>query len=181
MAEFTGITAARANEILGMSVVSGVVNAQGHLILTRSNGQQIDAGDFTGVVQDSLDAQVQESVNAAIPNAVAGKVVDKGAISGALKLTEFDSGNLPNAMVKVKLAGDVTFAATDLPSSPKTNTQFVLRLEQDSAGGRIFTTTGFKRSLGSLPTTSAPGAVDLIVFLYDGTNWLAGLMGADFK
>lgn len=181
MAQFIGLTAKKAEEILGMSVISGTVNAQGHLILTRANGQQIDAGDFNANVKSGLDAKVQQVVDLALPDAVAGTVVDKGTVSGALTLPEFHSGNLPNAMIKVKLGGNVTFSTTALPSVPKTNTQFVIRLVQDDAGGRTFTTTGFKRSMGALPISTTPGAVDLLVFLYDGTNWLAGLMGADFK
>lgn len=182
MAEFTGITAARAEEILGMSVVSGMVNEQGRLILTRQNGETIDAGDFIGIVSDTLDDEVQQALDAALPNAVAGTVVDKGThAGGALTLPEFNATNLPNAMVKVKLGGNTTFNTTALPSSPKTNTQFVIRLQQDAIGGRTFTTINFKRSLGSLPISTAPNAVDLLVFLYDGVNWLAGLMGNDFK
>ena len=50
MASFTGITAAKADAILGQSVVSGYINPSGHLILTRSDGSTIDAGDFTGIV-----------------------------------------------------------------------------------------------------------------------------------
>jgi hypothetical protein len=182
MAEFTGITADKANEILGMSIVSGVVNAQGHLILTRQNGESIDAGNFTGIVADTLDSEVQQALDAALPNAVAGKVVDKGTLAGgALTLPEFNTANLPNAMVKVKLGGNVTFSSTALPSAPKANTQFVVRLEQDATGGRTFTTTGFKRSMGTLPISTTGGAIDLLVFLYDGSSWLAGLMGVDFK
>lgn len=185
MAEFTGITAARADEILGMSVVSGVVNAQGHLILSRQNGSTIDAGDFTGIVSDVLDDRVATSLDAQLPDAIAGTVINKGTIGGGaavpLTIPEFNVDNIVNAMVKVTIAGPVTFDAAALPSSPKTNTQWVLRLQQDATGGRTFTTTGFKKSMGSLPISTTPNAVDLIVFIYDGTNWLAGLMGSDFK
>lgn len=185
MAEFTGITAKRAEEILGQTVVSGAINASGHLILTRGNGSTIDAGDFTGIVTSVLGQQVDTKLAAALPTALAGTVVNKGSIGAgvpvALTLPELNSNNIVNAMVKVTLTGNVTFAASALPSAPKTNSQFVLRLQQDETGGRTFTTTGFKKSLGSLPISSTPNAVDLIVFLYDGTSWLVGLMGADFK
>lgn len=181
MAEFTGITAERADEILGMSVVSGTINGAGHLILTRENGQTIDAGDFTGIVTGILAEQVQDKVDETLPSAMAGTVINKGNVSGALTLPELNSDNIVNAMVKVTMTGNVTFNATALPSSPKTNTQFVMRLQQDATGARTFTTTGFKKSMGVLPITAAANAIDLVVFLYDGTSWLVGLMGADFK
>lgn len=186
MADFTGITADRAEEILGMSVVSGAINEAGHLILTRSNGEQIDAGDFTGIVTDILGTQVEAKVEETLPDAIAGTVVNKGnvgngSIPTALTLPELNSDNIVNAMVKVTMIGNLTFAATALPSSPKTNSQFVLRLQQDATGGRTFTVTGFKKSLGVLPLTLTANAIDLVVFIYDGTSWLCGLMGADFK
>ena len=181
MAEFTGITADRAEEILGMSVVSGAINGSGHLILTRDNGETIDAGDFTGIVTGIMTAAVDAEVAAALPDAVAGTVVNKGNVSGALTLPELNSSNIVNAMVKVTATGNITFNATALPSTPKTNSQFVLRLQQDATGGRLFAPTGFKRAYGSLPVTTTPNAVDMLVFVYDGTSWLVGIMGGDFK
>lgn len=185
MATITGITAAKADEILGMSVVSGAINGSGHLILTRGNGSTIDAGDFTGIVSSILGDQVQAKVDDVVPDAIAGTVVDKGSVGGtssvALTIPELNSDNMPNAMVKVTLAGNVTFAASSLPAAPKANTQWVLRLQQDATGSRVFTISGFKRAYGSLPISTTPNAVDLIVFIFDGTDWLVGLMGADFK
>lgn len=182
MAEFTGITAAHADEILGQSVVSGVVNAAGHLILTRQNGSTFDAGDFSANVGNTIQDKVQIEVAAQLPAAVAGTVVNKGTeVDGVLTLPELNTDNIVNAMVEVTLGANTTFDVSALPASPKTNTQFVMRLQQDATGGRTFTVSGFKKSLGSLPITTTPNAVDLLVFIYDGTNWLAGLMGSDFK
>jgi hypothetical protein len=53
MATIQSITAARAQEIEDASVVSGVVNGSGHLILTTAGGTTIDAGvvvDESGVI-----------------------------------------------------------------------------------------------------------------------------------
>ncbi len=182
MASFTGITAAHADEILGQSVVSGAINGSGHLILTRENGSTIDAGDFTAIVSSILATQVSTALTAALPGAVAGTVVDMGSVSGVLDLTPaLNIDTVVNAMVKVTATGNITLNVTDLPSAPRTNSQFVIRLQQDATGGRAFTLTGFKKSMGLLPITTTANAVDLIVFLYDGTNWNVGLMGADFK
>lgn len=182
MATFTGITAAHADEILGQSVVSGAINGSGHLILTRQNGSTIDAGDFTAIVSDILATQVDTELAAALPGAVAGTVANMGNVSGVLDLTPtLNIDNIVNALVKVVATGNVTLDVADLPSAPRANTQFALRFQQDATGGRTFTLTGFKKSMGLLPITTTANAVDLIVFLFDGTNWNVGLMGSDFK
>lgn len=181
MAEFNGISAERADEILGMSVVSGEINESGHLILARVNGETIDAGDFSGIVTDIMDTAVTEQIAESLPDAVAGTTVEKGDVTGALFLPTLNSSNLPNAMVKVRMIDNVTFSTGALPAAPKKNTQFIIRLQQDAVGGRSFTLTGFKRSMGTLPITTLPNAIDMIAFVFDGTNWYAGLMGVDFK
>lgn len=182
MATFTGITADRAEEILGGSVVSGAINGSGHLILTRANGSTIDAGDFTAIVSGILTTQVNAAIAASMPGYTAGTVVNMGNVAAALDLTPaLNNDTIINAMVKLVATGNVTLNVADLPTAPRANTQFVIRFQQDATGGRTFTLTGFKKSLGSLPITTTANAVDLIVFLYDGTNWNVGLMGADFK
>lgn len=45
MATVTGLTAARMLEIEAESIVSGVINAEGRLILTTHGGTDIDAGN----------------------------------------------------------------------------------------------------------------------------------------
>lgn len=181
MATVTGITKAKADEVLGMSVVSGTINGSGHLILTRANGQQIDAGDFTGIVTGILSQEVSEEVAAAVPNAVAGTTVNKGNVTGAITFTEFNNTNLVNAMIRLVATGNLTINTTSLPSNPKPNTQFAIKIQQDATGGRTITFTGFKKSAGSVQLTPAPNAIDILVFLYDGAQWYVGLMGVDFK
>lgn len=181
MAEFTGITATKADEILGMSVVSGTINGAGHLILTRENGSTIDAGDFTAIVTDILDDVVAASVASAVPNAVAGTVVNKGNITGAVSFAEFNNVNIVNALMRATLTGNITINTSSLPSSPKPGTQFAMRLKQDATGGRTMTLTGFKKSQGIVALTPTANAEDIVVFLYDGLAWYVGLMGADFK
>src|SRR5258705_7201658 len=46
--EVTGLTAARMQVIADASIVSGTVNGSGHLILTKSGGGTVDAGDVIG-------------------------------------------------------------------------------------------------------------------------------------
>lgn len=57
MATVTGLTAARMIEIEAASVVSGTINASGHLILTKHDGATIDAGYALVAVPDASDTQ----------------------------------------------------------------------------------------------------------------------------
>ena len=52
MATVTGLTAARMLEIEAASVVDGEVDASGHLILTKHDGSEIDAGNILIAVPD---------------------------------------------------------------------------------------------------------------------------------
>lgn len=190
MATVTGITAAKALDILGQSVVSGVINGFGHLILTRDNGETIDAGDFSGIVADILDDQVAAAITAQnipqqVKNALVGTVFAAGNISGAF---EFDSivgvtnETLVNAVFTATATGNFTIdAATAFPASPKPGTQFAFRIKQDATGNRTMTLTGIKKSQGILPLSTGANATDVIVFFYDGTSWYAGAMGMNFS
>lgn len=186
MATVTGITKAKADEVLGMSVVSGVINGVGHLILTRGNGSTIDAGDFSAIVSGVLDTAVAAAIANTLPEAVSGKVVHRGNFSGNLLFIDAPSGsfnndNLVNALITLTATGNITIDTANLPSNAKENTQFAVRIQQDAVGGRTLTLSGFKKSQGSLTLTPTANAVDLVVFFYDGITWNAGFMGVDLK
>ena len=89
--------------------------------------------------------------------------------------------NIVNALVKLTATGNLTLNIADLPSAPRANTMFAMRIQQDATGGRTLTLTGFKKAYGQLTLTTAANAVDILVFMYDGTNWNVGFMGSDFK
>jgi hypothetical protein len=193
VATVTGITAAKALEILGQSVTSGFINGTGHLILVRDNDETIDAGDFTAIVTDIMDDAVAAQVTAqnipgqvstAVKNAMAGTLFNLGNISGAL---EFDAAGatadtLVNAIFTATLTGNLTIdAANAFPAAPKAGTQFAFRIKQDATGGRTLTLTGIKKSNGVLTLTTTANATDVIVFFYDGTSWYAGAMGLAFS
>jgi len=55
MATITGLTATRMEAIEASSVVSGVINGSGHLILTKHDGSTIDAGAVLGSVPSASD------------------------------------------------------------------------------------------------------------------------------
>ena len=182
MASVTGITAARADEILGQSVVSGSINGDGHLILARQNGETFDAGDFEtiieGLVTDTVDADLAPAVSAA----VAGTLFPLGNKTGALAFTAADHDTLVNAMFTLTATGNLTVnVATAFPATPKAGTQFTVRITQDATGGRTLTLTGIKKSMGILELSTDAAAIDIIVFMFDGTYWFAGAMGLAFS
>ena len=182
MASFDGVSKDKAEEILGMSVVSGMINGSGHLILTRQNGSTIDAGDFTGIVEDVFADTVTAAVATAVPNYVAGTVIDKGTISGAyVPSADLNSTTAVNALIKATINGNISIAASDMPSAPKPNTQWAMRIIQDATGGRTVTFTGIKKSQGVLQLTPTANAIDILMFFYDGATWYVGMMGADLK
>lgn len=190
MATVTGITAAKALEILGMSVTSGFINGSGHLILVRDNDETIDAGDFTAIVTDIMDAAVAAEVAAQdipqqVKNAMAGTVFAAGNITGTFDfdtISGVTADTLVNAVITATATGNFTIdAATAFPAAPKAGTQFAFRIKQDATGGRTMTLTGIKKSQGILPLSTGPNATDIIVFFYDGTSWYAGAMGMNFS
>lgn len=188
MATVTGITAEQALFILGQSVVAGAINGSGHLILTRDNGSTIDAGDFTAIVTDIMDDAVAAQVASQAPpliatatvNALIGTVFAKGNVSGAFSFSGITNATLVNATITATLTGNLTIDIANLPATPKIGTQFIMRLVQDATGSRLLTLTGFKKSQGVLTLSTAPAAIDLISFFYDGTYWYAGAMGLAF-
>lgn len=188
MASTTTVTAAKALEILGKSVVSAAINGFGHLIFTRDNGSTFDAGDFTSIVTDIMDDAVAAQVAAQAPaivttqvnNAMVGTVFAKGNVSGAFSFAGITNATLVNATITATLTGALSISTASLPASPKVGTQFIMRLQQDATGGRVLTLTGFKRAQGILTLSTAANAIDLISFFYDGTNWYAGVMGLAF-
>lgn len=181
MASVTGITAAKATEILGQSVISGIVNAQGRLILTRSNGQTFDGGDFKTIMTGLVTELVAPAVETEVFNKVSGKSFARGQISGPISFSGITAPDLVNGMFTGTLVGPATLSVESLPAGVRPGTQFSFRLTQDSVGGRTITLSGFKKSQGVLTLSTAPNAIDILVFMYDGTNWYAGLMGVDFK
>lgn len=187
MASVTGITAAKALEILGQSVTSGQINGAGHLILSRDNGQTIDAGDFTAIVSGILDDRVAAALDVqldpAVATAVAGNLFAKGNVAaGAVAFTEATADTLVNAFFTATLTGNITIdAASAFPANPKPGTQFAFKIKQDATGGRTMTLTGVKKSMGILDLSTAANAIDLIMFMYDGATWYAGPMGLNFS
>jgi hypothetical protein len=189
MASTTTVTAAKALEILGKSVVSAAINGFGHLIFTRDNGSTIDAGDFTSIVTSIMDDAVEAQVAAQAPaliatsvaNKVSGTVFAKGNQTGAFSFSGITADTLVNASITATLTGNITVAVANLPASPKPGTQFVIRMKQDATGGRTLTLTGFKKSQGVLTLTVTANAVDLVSFYFDGTDWYAGAMGLNFS
>lgn len=100
-------------------------------------------------------------------------VYDNGSRSGAYTL-DWNNGNKQ----VITLSGNVTMTFT----APPGPTNLVLVVKQDAAGGRSITwLSSVLWPGGTAPTlTSAANAVDMMMFFYDGTNYLGGFL-QDFK
>lgn len=97
---------------------------------------------------------------------------DSGNKSGASSI-DFSGGN----MQEITLTGNVTSLSL---STLNSGGAYIIVLKQDATGGRTVTwPAGFKWPDGTAPTLStAPNAIDIVSFLFDGTNGYAIWQGA---
>lgn len=178
MATVTGLTVDKLNEELGKMVVFSSVDESGQISLKLKNGSIIPGGSFYDAIREMVALMVKLEVN----EKVAGTPVNLGNKSGAItELASKTEGKLLNSMVTVVATGNLTIAAANLPNDATAGTQFAMRITQDGVGNRTLTTTNIKRTQGVLTLSTAPNAVDIVVFLYDGNSWYAGMMGVDFR
>lgn len=199
MATVNGITAEKGQEILDQTIESATISGTS-LIFTRNDGSTFSAGDFksyidseiTPIVDGAIDdataaipAQINSSVSTAVanavPTAVVGGLTAKGNTSGTFSFAGITSAQLVNRLFTATLVGNVTIDSTNFPTSPLAGTQFAIVFKQDATGGRTLTLNNIKKSQGVLDLSTAANAVDIVVFMYDGTSWYAGLMGMGFS
>ena len=190
MATVNGVTAERMQTILDQTLASAEIEGS-TLKFTRYDGSSFTAGDFSTYINAQIDGpldaaiatingQVTSQVNAVVPAAVAGGVTARGNVTGAFSFAGLTSAQMVNRLFTATLTGNISVDSANFPASPVPGTQFAMRLTQDATGGRTLTLTGIKVSQGVLTLSTSPGAIDIIMFLYDGTNWYGGAMGVGF-
>lgn len=107
MASVNGLTKERMLEIEANSVVNGVVDSAHHLILTRKDGTQIDAGDISAVakltIQDTttLDLTLTGSGSLASPFLLKGDV--KALAASMIASGTLDPARLPGMFASAVL------------------------------------------------------------------------------
>jgi len=168
MATVNGVTAERAQEILDQTIESAEISGSS-LVFNRTDGSSFTAGDFAAYIQ----AQI------ALVNA--GGLTALGNISGSVSLASLDAVDMPNRVFTATLTGNVTIDSANFPAGCAPGTQFAMRLTQDGTGGRTLTLSNIKKSQGVLSLSTPAGSIDIIMFMYDGTNWYAGAMGVAFS
>jgi hypothetical protein len=100
MATIDVLTEARAQEILGQSIVSGEVTSSGLLEFTKGNGQKVAGGDFEAVIGPMIEDEV---AGASFNNQLVGS-----AGSALIPLTvKGANGQTANLQVWVNNAGVV--------------------------------------------------------------------------
>lgn len=192
MATVNGVTAEKVQSVLDQTIVSAEIVGS-TLQFTRTDASTFSAGDFatyinaqiTGPLNTGLAANaaaVTSQINSQVPAAVAGGLTSKGNMSGVFSFSGLTSAQMVNRMFVARLIGNVSVNLADFPASPVPGTQFAIRFQQDGTGGRTLTLLGgIKVSQGVLVLSTAPDAIDIIVFIYDGTWWYAGAMGVGFQ
>lgn len=199
MATVNGITAEKAQDILDQTIESAEISGT-NLIFTRHDSSTFSAGNFqtyidgeitpivdaaideaTTSIPDQINTQVNAAVSAAVPPAVVGGVTNKGNVSGSFSFAGISASQLVNRMFTATMVGNITMDSVNFPTSPLAGTQFAIIFKQDATGGRTLTLTNIKKSMGILDLSVSPNAVDIVVFMYDGTSWYAGLMGMAFS
>lgn len=96
-------------------------------------------------------------------------LINLGNKTGALDLSPYRIGQF----ARVTMTGSLTVAASGRPIVPAdTAGSFVLRLQQDSTGGRSFVAEGMRTAYG-LPTQIAtqPNAVSIVSLVWSGAEW----------
>lgn len=195
MATVNGITAEHAQDILDQTITDITISGS-TMNLVRHDGSTSPTGDFSAVIDDQvssaitaedipgqISAEVSSEITAAdIPGRVAGSVTARGSVStGAALFTGLTNNDMINKIITATLTANITITTSNIPASPRPGTQFAIVFTQDATGGRTLTLTGIKKSQGVLALTTAANAIDIISFLYDGTNWYAGAMGVAFS
>lgn len=99
---------------------------------------------------------------------------DADAVTVTIDLSDITKGNVR----KTTLGGNRTLAI----SNPTAGQAFVYELIQDATGSRTVTWwAGIKWQNGVVPTLStAANAIDIFVFLYDGTTYFGSIYGQAF-
>lgn len=179
MATVDGMTAQKMQQILDDTIASADIQGSS-LVFTRYGGDTFVAGDFQAYITSQIGTQITDGIAAAVPAAVAGGLTNKGNLSGAITFVGNTPQDMVNRLFTATLTGNVTLNSTAFPTPSIAGTQFAIVFKQDATGGRTLTLTGIKKSQGLLALSTAANAIDIVSFLYDGTNWYAGLMGVGF-
>jgi len=180
MATVNGMTAEAIQAILDETMESAEISGAS-LVFHRHDGSSFSAGNFTTFIGDAVADAVDTAMTDEVLPAIRGGLTAMGSISGAITFPGQTPESMLNRIFTVTLTGNVTLNATAFPSPALAGTQFAIRFTQDATGGRTLTLTGIKRSQGVLALSTGAGAIDIITFMYDGTNWYAGPMGVAFS
>lgn len=173
MAKVTGMTKEKIEQILGSMIVGASVDNTGTLQLTSRSGTVTPGGNFNEAVDAVVDQAVAEQM--------AGTPINLGSVSGTVtSLQTKTERELVNSTVSLKATGNLTISKTNLPASLRSGTQFVLKIQQDSVGGRTLTLNNIKKNQGALTLSTPANSIDLLVFLYLDGDWYAGMMGMGF-
>lgn len=177
MAVVTVLTADKTLELVNLSVVSGLINASGHLILTTYAGVQIDAGYALLAVPDASDiikGVVELATNAeTITGTDILRAVTPAGLASRIAAIPAD----PDASVTVK---GIVELATDVETNAGTDT--VRAITPSNLTSRLAAFfTRLKTVASDAGRAASPPVAEQYwrsdksdTELWDGTNWIPG-------
>lgn len=159
MATVTGITATKATEILGESVVAGEIDVDGNLILTKNNGETFPAGAFMDIVSDLVQEAIFEksfpigcihiSVNPANPSTTLGGGVWASWGSGRVPVGVDGTQSEFNTVEETGGAKTVTLTTDQIPSHNHTQNAHSHGMSHDHSDASTSSTGSHVHSIAS--------------------------------
>lgn len=171
--------------VVRISGASPSIYMLGTILASTTTSITVDVSEINGSgIYDSwtvtLGAFGGTSVTT-VQGIVTGTRLVFGAGSGVYNIgTIMGSASPINAVLDISMNGAISIASSAMPTVAA-GTQLVILFRQDATGGRVLTMTGIKRPGGALVLSTAPNAVDMVVFFFDGVNWYASLSGKSYS
>lgn len=155
--------------VTGNSTITGTLGGLTGLTVD-SGGATITAGGLTVTAGGATITDGNFALNSGQANLTRADSGD----TGTAKTIDWNDGNIQ----KVRMTGNCTFTF----SNPVTGGSYMLELLQDGTGSRTATWPAtVKWEGGSAPTlTTTASRKDVVVFVWNGTNYLGILFGLNF-
>lgn len=140
---------------------------------------------FTGVPKapnaPDGDYSTQIATTVYVQKAIRGITFNVSSSGGEVDLTHLSLYQIQNAYIKLLLDEDSSLGWYNLPSATQAGIQFVLEIRQELAtGGWGFSLPGIYKENGDVPISTTAGRRSLIIFISNGTNWLASSGGMGY-
>ena len=160
------VSAASLSLTTALPVASGGTNASTASITSFNNITGYTAAGATGTTSTNLVFSTSPTLTTPTISGYVESVAALGTVTGTATIV-ITAGTVVTATLTASTP--CTFA---MPTSPTAGNSFILRLTQAATGMTTATFTGVKWPGGTVPTiTATASAVDILSFVYIGTDW----------